>query len=175
MKRISPKTANIFTTLLLAVALFICMWIVYERGVEKGQNTFNIERFKPDTTGVKIVTLTADPYDVDVVVLIGQDKGKVAQLLRWYLWDATITPDTLNARAITFWPDSTSPGVPCIWIPEIPKDADNMGLFSHEMTHMTHLIMDYAGIVYSDEAEEAFAYENGYLTRQFYDKCSKLK
>lgn len=168
------KISNTLKILVIGTAVILCMWTIYNIGKERGQQTFNMEIFKPDTTGVKIIMLSADPYDVDVAVIITQNKRKAAELLRWYSFDNSIVPETLNARAITFWPsETTNWGIPCIWLPEIPNTPEEYGIVSHEMTHLTHLIMDFVGVVYSDEAEEAFAYENGYLMKQFYLGCLK--
>ena len=69
MKRLTKKTTDILVTLLLAVVIFSCMWIVYNRGVEEGQNTFSIERFKPDTTGL-VTELIMTGYGAEDVIAL---------------------------------------------------------------------------------------------------------
>lgn len=175
---IRKKIANGVTTLLLAIAVFLCMWVIYDRGLERGEDRITtrlmIEYYKPDTTGVKTVMLTAEPYDIDVAVVIGRDTTKVVRLVRYYLWNGKISSADLNARGVTFWPD-TSLGIPVIWIPAVPTNPEEHGILAHELTHMSHLIMMYCGIPLTEETMEAYAYEHGYLTTQFYEKCLESK
>jgi hypothetical protein len=170
MKRLQKTTVNILATTLLALAIFLCMWVAYDRGRESNNYELTWKDFRPDTVGVQMFTLNADPYDVDVQVIITPDTAKAVRLLRFYVMDWSISGRDLAARGVTFWPDYSSYGIPAVWLPTATTTPEDQAVVAHELTHVTHLVMDYAGVVYSDKAEEAFAYENGYLTRQFYDK-----
>lgn len=173
------RIANWLTVSVMAMAVFLCMWVAYDRGLERGEKKiveqFTLEYYKPDTTGIKTVMLSADPYDIDVAVVIGTDTAKVVKLLRYYLWDGKISAADLDARGVTFWPDSSGRGIPAVWIPKVPATPEEQGILAHELTHVTHMIMLYCGTELVPESMEAYAYLHGFLTRQFYDKCLELK
>lgn len=173
------KIANWLVTTTIAIAVFLCMWVVYDRGLERGENRIvsklTYEYYKPDTTGLKVVVLSADPYDIEVTVVIGRDTAKAVRLIRYYLLNGGIRSADLNARGVTFWPDSSGIGIPVVWLPEVPTTPDEQGVLAHELTHVSHMIMMYCGTDLTEESLEAYAYLHGFLTRQFYEQCLELK
>lgn len=173
------RIANWLTVLVIAIAVFLCMWVAYDRGVERGEKRiveqFTYEYYKPDTTGIKTVMLSADPYDIDVAVVIGTDTAKAVRLIRYYVLDGKVSSANLNARGVTFWPDSSGKGIPVVWIPRVPETPEDIGVVGHELTHVSHMIMLYCGTELVPESMEAYAYLNGFLTTQFYEKCLKLR
>lgn len=57
----------------------------------------------------------------------------------------------------------------CFWSAK-PEDIEN---FSHEVFHLTDMIMTDAGVKLSDDSNEAWAYLHGYLFKKLY-KPKKL-
>lgn len=108
-------------------------------------------------------TIPGGTFDMDVRVIITEDTAYAAQYIRENL-DASVTGNDLNCRGITF-------GVlegrgPIIWLPT----AEDVSINNHELFHATMNIMQWAGVEYSDETEESYAYQMQYLSNQFYNK-----
>ena len=165
---------KISVALFAALVLFTSLFIVYDQG-KKVKEEVQYFNYMPDTTGIRVIHLDADPFDVDVKVVIGSDALAASKVLRYWTGDMNIQAATLNVRGMTIWPDRNIPGIPCIWIPSIPKTPDEQGVLAHEMTHIVQMLMSYVGVTLTEASEEAYAYMVGYLTRQFYEGCLELK
>jgi hypothetical protein len=57
-----------------------------------------------------------------------------------------------------------------VWMPSVPKTAEEFGTLAHEIYHATCFVMDRKGIKYSKKSDEAFAYLIGYLTFSCYKR-----
>ena len=102
-------------------------------------------------------------FDMDVRVIITKDTAYAAQYIRENL-DSSVVGGDLDCRGVTF-------GVfdgkgPIIWLPT----AEDVSINNHELFHATMNIMQWAGVEYSDETEEVYAYQLQYLSNQFYNK-----
>lgn len=53
-----------------------------------------------------------------------------------------------------------------VWLPELPKTAQEVGFLVHELFHVTYAVMENIGVSLSEDSEEAFAYTIGYLTEK---------
>ncbi|MFA5240569.1 MAG: hypothetical protein WC476_12805 [Phycisphaerae bacterium] len=50
------------------------------------------------------------------------------------------------------------------------NSARGISNFNHELGHLVYGIMEYVGIKYCDQSEEAFTYYTGYLTEKILEK-----
>jgi hypothetical protein len=60
---------------------------------------------------------------------------------------------------------------PFIWLPSKPKTARQLSTVAHEILHSVFDCMEWAGIKYSRESEEAYTYLHTHLMKQFLKKC----
>lgn len=56
-----------------------------------------------------------------------------------------------------------------LWLPTYPILSDDFGHLAHEIFHTGDLILRAAGITLSDDSDEAFAYQIGWLTEKIYN------
>jgi len=110
----------------------------------------------------QIFTLTGGAFDLDVAVLITEDTAFALKYVRENL-DSTAMSSDFDARGATFGTiDGRSP---IIWLP----NSNDESVISHEILHATISIMNWANIQLKEDTEEVYAYELGYLTKQFYN------
>lgn len=50
-----------------------------------------------------------------------------------------------------------------VYLPKIPKTASGIATLVHELFHATHFVMEKAGITFSNDSDEAYAYLLDYL------------
>lgn len=105
-----------------------------------------------------------DIYDTDLLLVVGdmaelnvslednlgKEKGEAA----YNMMAEDIDESTTGRTALL------SGGQVVLWLP----DASHRGAMAHEIFHAVCFVMRKAGIGFSDESEEAFAYLTGYLT-----------
>lgn len=114
----------------------------------------------PKKVAGPVMVMDGGTYDSDVVVLVTEDLYFAASYVHDNL-DTNVTVKDFDARGVTF----TSPdGAVIVWLPNT-KDTS---IISHELFHATAAIMRWAGVPFTEDTEEAFAYELQYLTKQFY-------
>lgn len=105
-------------------------------------------------------------FDQDVHVIITEDTAYALSYVRKYL-DSSASADDFNSRATTF---PTQDGRPTIvWF----SNTSDTVIINHELLHVTFDIMKWAGVDFSDNTEEAYAYEMQYLTKEFYEKLNR--
>lgn len=108
-------------------------------------------------------TIPGGTFDMDVRVIITKDTAYAAQYIRENL-DSTIVGGDLDCRGVTF---GTIDGkAPIIWLPT----AEDVSVNNHELFHATMNIMQWAGVPFSEQTEETYAYQMQYLSNQFYNK-----
>jgi hypothetical protein len=62
---------------------------------------------------------------------------------------------------------------PIIWIPRIPRTAEEKGVLSHEVFHaVSSLFLDYVGMKLTTDSEEAYAYTIGFVIKEFWKNGS---
>jgi len=163
---------------LLIAALFIslCVSIGYVFNHDKSsvkkyqqiQDTFIVDTVNKKF--FKIFTINADPYNVDVIVIMSNDTVLALNTARIILEDKDLKIGDFNVAGLTMF----NPGYPIVvWLPVIPQSVYEVGTANHELTHVVTTIMLYAGIPLNYTTQEAYAYEMGYLSRQFYAKAYK--
>lgn len=114
----------------------------------------------------KVFSMTCDPYNVNVIVIITANIYDAAAFVRYRYQDMSITyEDFLFRSGITF----SNPGHPIIlWLPFIPRSEEEINIANHELTHVVGIVMLGAGIPFTRDTQEPYAYEMGYLSQQFY-------
>jgi len=116
------------------------------------------------------VFIAKDPlYRRDILVVF----STYEELLRWWKrkfpGDDTLTEDKNQAGdALTF----LCRGVLGVWLPRGLSKKQLRDLLVHEAVHVTHDILDKAGMKLSDETEEAYAYHHTFIYRQIADKLN---
>ena len=60
---------------------------------------------------------------------------------------------------------------PVIWIPKKPKTARQLCTVAHEVLHAVFANMEWFGITYNRNSEEAYTYLHVHLMEQFLNKC----
>jgi hypothetical protein len=109
----------------------------------------------------RIFTMSGGTFDQDIVVIITEDTSYALTYMRDNI-DSTVTTEDFDSRGTTFDSNNGSPIV--IWLP----NNNDISINNHELTHATFNIMRWAGVKYSDESEETYAYEMQLLSSQFY-------
>lgn len=92
-------------------------------------------------------------FDQNIAVFITNDTA----LVREY----SVTMD-FNSSACTVDED----GLIMMWFPSIPDNS----LIAHELTHVNQFLLQDAGVTYSENTDEVYAYEMAYLTKEFLKK-----
>lgn len=120
--------------------------------------------YKDSTT--RIFKMTSDPYDVEILVVITKDLYRATAFSRYVLEDYRITPEWFQFKlGLTF----SREGYPIVmWLPAIPKSYEEIGIANHELTHVLGMVMLGAGVPFTRDTQEAYAYEMSHLSRQFY-------
>ncbi|MEI6186976.1 MAG: hypothetical protein WCP46_00545 [Alphaproteobacteria bacterium] len=101
----------------------------------------------------KYIEMDGGTFDVSITVFITKDTS----LVREY----SSTMD-FNSSACTADED----GVIMVWFPSYPSQD----LLTHEMTHVNEFILHDVGVPHSEDTDEVYAYEMGYLIKEFYKK-----
>jgi len=126
-----------------------------------GLGVNNINRSSSKT--IRKFTLSAGTFDMDVTVIVTEDTLYAANYIRENL-DSTVVGADLDCRGATF--GTVDGKSPIIWLPT----TEDVSINNHELFHATMNIMQWAGVEYSDETEEVYAYQLQYLSNQFYNK-----
>lgn len=111
----------------------------------------------------KVITLSGGTFDIDVTVIVTSDTSIALRYVRENL-DPNATSEDFDARAVTFQTIDGKP--PIVWL----SDTDDMSIINHELMHASIDVLRWAGINFTDDTEEAFAYELQLLTDQFYKR-----
>lgn len=116
--------------------------------------------------------MTVELYDQDMWVVITEDTSQALHFVREVMDDTTISSKEFDCRGITFLSDKQPA---CMWLPRIPNNPEELAVANHEIFHLTRSIMIGVGIPLSDESEEAWAYVNQNISKQFYQNVIRLK
>lgn len=105
------------------------------------------------------------PASIDVIITV--DKRDVYNYFALNGIDSTLTEDYVNScDGIT-----SSDGLNfTVWLESAKLNPENISTVQHELFHVLRVIMDEAGIPLNEYTNEAYAYELGYLTKEFYKK-----
>jgi hypothetical protein len=125
---------------IVAVVLFLGAFFFYY-GYKSGKSPTKEEYY----------TIDAGTFDNNIIVFVTKDTALVRQ------FSAEMD---FNSSACTVDED----GVIMVWFPTFPDSA----LLSHELTHVNEFLLKDVGVPHSDDTDEVYAYEMGYLTKQFY-------
>lgn len=120
-----------------------------------------------------IGTIKVDVYDDTLILSYGSDYRDLARksqrLIHPNLKDAvkeaytTILPNETGTRGLYLH----NGGLRVIHISDIETNPLKLiGTLSHEILHYVHETLQYHGVIYSAESEEAYAYLTGYITEQ---------
>lgn len=114
----------------------------------------------------KVFKITSDPYDIDVYVVITSDINKAVAFSRYTLDDYSISYEDFEYRlGLTM----SRNGYPIVmWLPKSPASYEDIGVANHELTHVLGMVMMSAGIPFTKQTQEAYAYEMSHLSKQFY-------
>lgn len=66
-------------------------------------------------------------------------------------------------------------GAMILWMPKFKWTISDIDTLTHEIFHLTYAVMSEVGVRLCDNSEEAFAYYQGYITRQILTIMKKHK
>jgi len=115
----------------------------------------------------RIIDIEPSTFDMPVLVVITEDKGKALKYVQENN-DTSVQLSDFNARGITFPINDGKP--PIIWIPHMDGSAEDISIINHELLHANFSILSWAGVYLCDSSEEAYTYNYQFLTKQFYGK-----
>lgn len=103
-----------------------------------------------------------DDHFIDTKVIITENVSIAKKEIQKYLQSDTaeIWMDDKDVVALTLLVDGKS----VLWI----SDLKDKGLIAHEISHLTWNILQWTGTPLSNDTNEIYAYENQFLTNQFY-------
>lgn len=114
----------------------------------------------PKEEGVETYQLDGGTFDVDIYVVVCESETKAYNYIRINL-DSSVKQEDFNADGITF--DQQNGNI-VIWL----RNANDKSINAHELLHTNIAIMNLVNIPLKEDTEEVYAYELGYLTKQFY-------
>jgi len=115
-------------------------------------------------TETKIFQIEANPYDVNINIIITQDTTLALKFAKLNT-DSTVTIEDFRGAASV---SLTGDGIPTIWFPSLTRSTRDIAKANHELMHMLFYITNRAGLSLNESTDEAFAYELDYLTLQLY-------
>lgn len=114
--------------------------------------------------------LNGGTFDQDVEVIVTPNINEAVKISSYYYDDVNV--EYFQSRGTTI---PSSNGMPVImWMPSVDvRDTDDISVANHELEHCTNSIMNWAGVPLDSSTEEVYAYEMGYLSKQFYSHFKK--
>jgi hypothetical protein len=116
-----------------------------------------------------IFLLKGEVFPYDVLVCLGVSREDV---LRYYknrfvvdLTDAEKEAFNCSGRGQTLRLENRAF---ILWLKDFPQTPDHFGYLAHEIFHTGDLMLRRAGVMLSDDSDEAFAYQIDWLTRNIY-------
>lgn len=116
-----------------------------------------------------IVQVDAGTYDVEIYIVVSKDTNKAREAIDTII-DEKFSFE--NAEAETIYTEY-SPIV--VWLQEIPNTPEQYATLNHELLHVTVEIMRYCGMSLTEDTEEAYAYELGYISKKVLEEFRKIK
>lgn len=115
----------------------------------------------------KTQIIRVDMINRDVIFHFGTIQS-LQKVLRRYHTDETIAMIIEDApEGVKGWTRyMQNPYTLIVWMPSIPKTAEDMSFLSHEIFHAAVALMNSIGASLSADSEEAYAYLIGFLTRK---------
>lgn len=118
----------------------------------------------PKEEGIETYQLNGGTFDVDIYVVVCESETKAYNYIRINL-DSSVKQEDFNADGVTF--DQQNGNI-VIWL----RNANDKSINAHELLHTNIAIMNLVNIPLKDDTEEVYAYELGYLTKQFYKQIT---
>lgn len=115
--------------------------------------------------------LYSDLYLCDIYVFFGKpDGGKLHSLLKpleKYGYNRKEYEDNMAGKAgmVSYFGANV-----VLWAEEIPKTPKTLSVLVHEIFHVAVAICRRAGMDFSDDSEEAYAYLAGWIARKIFQK-----
>lgn len=107
-------------------------------------------------------------FDLDINVLITQDTTIAVNYAKsLFNNDSNINASDFLNRGITL--SSGDYTTILLWLPKIPKSPEEISILNHEVFHVVRCIMLWSGTPLSEDTDEAWAYETGYISKQIYE------
>lgn len=113
--------------------------------------------------------IPVDIYRRDVLLVVNYSHKELEEELLKYLSKGEVKRTMKECRgiqedgAITI---QSSTGGVLVYMPQYLGDEDSIGTIAHELLHATSFILDEAGISFSTQTQEAYAYLIGYLAKE---------
>ena len=119
---------------------------------------------------IKKFIINCQVYPYDIFVFFGNDISKLKIELSKLLPKEDIDDfDNLTfngtGKSVMFPNNQT-----LLWLKYEPREPELLGTLNHEIFHCACFILERAGIKYSEDSDEAFAYLIGYLTHAIYSR-----
>lgn len=118
----------------------------------------------PKEEGVETYQLDGGTFDVDIYVVVCESEIKAYNYISINL-DSSVKQEDFNAGGVTF--DQQNGNI-VIWL----RNTNDKSINAHELLHTNIAIMNLVNIPLKEDTEEVYAYELGYLTKQFYQKIN---
>lgn len=119
---------------------------------------------KPVGQTVKLFYIEGAVFDIDAYFVIGPREQAYKIIQDNY--DSTVEIGDFDYRGLTFTIENGKP--PLVWLPEIDTSTEGRSVAEHELTHLTHTILHWAGVPLCDSTDEVYAYMTQYYVREFY-------
>lgn len=126
------------------------------------------------SASIYVEKVSTGTYETDLYIVVTADTNLARTSIDTIIkgTDADTSYSFANAEAETFyngqWPIA-------IWIQKIPSTPEEYGTLNHEMLHATIGVMRATSIPLTDESEEAYTYEMGYISEQILARFRKIK
>lgn len=117
-------------------------------------------------------------YNTDLLVCFGDVQG-VKEALQKHIGDEK-TEETMRnfgkvGKTTLARTCMAANGGVVIWMPLLPDNTKDYATLAHETLHATAFIMRKAGVPFSTDTEEAYAYLIGYITLQIEEFIAALQ
>lgn len=104
--------------------------------------------------------------------LIVGPRESVEPYVRWRYHDNDQDND-VAPRAVRACVFTRAGQAPIMWLPKLPRSAEDIGLLAHESFHVVRDLMEWAHIGLGDESEEAYSHALGFVVRSVLEELRK--
>lgn len=117
---------------------------------------------------IKAYKFVIEPYGRRMMVFVGSRERFVYTMKKEYNIDIDSVGERDGEHAYVEYQGKNSPlfSFRYIWLKKLKKTPEYMGLLAHECLHATFEILDWAGMKYTRDGEEAYTYLLDNMIRQ---------
>lgn len=118
----------------------------------------------------KIFLIKRETFDFDVLVCLGTERKDIINFANKRFKSAFTSDDLekLEMRGCGLTVQLYSKAF-VLWLKKFPTTLKDFGYLTHEIFHTSDLMLRQAGMVLSDDSDEAWAYQIGWLTKKIYE------